>query len=77
MCKDFLYFAENLLQWGFVCYLTEYQNVRARFEAILGYAIATFSLSQKSRVKLVSTMPWREKVERNKSRVHACMDYAL
>ena len=60
MCKDFLYFAENLLQWGFVCYLTEYQCVKACFRAVLGYAIATFSLSQKSRVKLVSTMPWRE-----------------
>ena len=40
-CKDFLYFAENLLQLNFVYYLTEYQNVKARFRAILGYAIAT------------------------------------
>jgi hypothetical protein len=41
MCKDFLYFAENLLQLDFVCYLAEYQSVKVHFEAILGYAIAT------------------------------------
>jgi len=41
MCKNFLYFAENLLQLDFVGYLAEYQSVKACFRAVFGYAIAT------------------------------------
>jgi len=41
MCKNFLYFAKNLLQLDFMHYLAECQSVKACFRAILGYAIAT------------------------------------